>query len=86
MRENNVSTKCVVYGRVSTEDQDIESQSIKLNDWAKANDTKIVKTFEEKLSGSTKMKDRKAFTEMVSFIEEQDIKLILTYSISRLAR
>jgi len=68
--------KTVIYGRVSTQDQDTKHQRMKLEDWANYNGASITKVFEEKLRSSTKLKSRKMFSELFKFVESENLTYI----------
>lgn len=78
--------KAVIYGRVSTIDQDFQSQFDDLKRYAKANDYNIVETFGEKVSGYSDEVERKVYGEMKEFIIQNNINQILVWELSRLSR
>lgn len=78
--------KAVIYSRVSTQDQDNQRQIQELRQYAKTRKLEVVKVFEEKVSGATKAKERKAFSELLDFIKEENIKCLLVWELSRLGR
>ncbi|WP_163325034.1 recombinase family protein [Draconibacterium mangrovi] len=77
----------VIYGRVSSEDQDYTRQVEELSKWAVALDIEVSKVFVEKISGSrTEAKERPQYMEMLRYIEDNSIKHILCHEVSRLGR
>jgi len=78
--------KAVIYGRVSTQDQDADRQKTSMEDWAKRNGYEVVRDFAEKSSGRTKSYERKEFKNLLDFIKENDIKMILVDEVSRVGR
>lgn len=90
MRENNTEIKtCVIYARVSSEEQEKEGWSIPsqikaLRKLAEQNGLKVENEFVE--SASAKRVGRKEFNRMIDFIKENDIKAILCYKVDRLTR
>jgi site-specific DNA recombinase len=81
-----IMIKAVIYSRVSTQDQDNQRQIQELKDYAKYQKIQIESVFEEKVSGATKAKERKAFNDLLQYIKDHHIKLILVWELSRLGR
>lgn len=87
-----MNKKVVIYLRVSSREQkeggfSIPSQRKLLTDYARKNDFKIIKEFED--NETAKMSGRKAFGEMVSFLKDRknkDINTILVEKTDRLYR
>jgi site-specific DNA recombinase len=79
-----MKTKGVIYGRVSTISQSTESQIRDLKTWAEHNNFIIEKVFDESISGFTK--DRDELTNLKKYIEDNNIKHILCFELSRLGR
>lgn len=78
--------KAVIYSRVSTVEQDNERQIQELKEYASYKKMKVLKIFEEKVSGATKGADRLEFKAMLSFIDKNNIDTILVWELSRLGR
>lgn len=79
--------KAVIYSRVSTIDKQDNTRQIKdLQEFAKGRKINVVKVFEEKISGATKAKERKVFSDLLNYIKEENIKAILIWELSRLGR
>lgn len=78
--------KIVLYSRVSTLDQDFESQFEDLKRWAKSKDFDVVKTFGEKISGYDVEKERVEYESMKKYVLDNNIKHIAVWEISRLSR
>ncbi len=79
--------KCLIYTRVSTKKQDEKSQVQDLTRYAKANGFQIVSLpFSEKVSGYDPDADRRALEEMKEYAVKNNIKHILVYEVSRIAR
>ncbi|WP_159021257.1 recombinase family protein [Formosa sp. L2A11] len=78
----------VAYLRVSTEEQSLDRQYEEVKVFAESKNLKLVKIFEDKISGSkTKASDRKGFNLMEKHLNKNaDIKHILVLEISRLGR
>lgn len=74
----------VIYSRVSTQDQDTESQFEDLEKYAKNNGYKVIKKFGEKVSGYDE--ERAEYEKMKEFVLKNDIKHILIWELSRLGR
>lgn len=78
--------KAVIYIRVSTTEQDYERQHSELLDLARRDNYDVVKIFEDKISGIVKGSSRKGFNDMLSFIQNNNIKQIYCWEISRIGR
>lgn len=78
--------KAVIYGRVSTQDQDYGRQINDLDEWAKKNGYTVVNRFAEKITGVSKAGERKEFQKMLEYIEKHQIKMILVSELSRIGR
>jgi len=78
--------EAVIYSRVSTEEQNPERQIVELTQYALNNNIKILKSFSDKISGTSKQQDRKGFEEMTSFIDSNSVKLVLVHELTRLGR
>ena len=76
----------VLYGRVSTLDQDYESQFVDLRAWAKVNNFKVVAAFGEKVSGYDLSVERAEYEKMKEYVLLNKIKNIGIWEISRLSR
>lgn len=77
--------KCVIYGRVSTEQQSYDSQIYELEQYAKLRNLEVVETFSEKRSGYKDV-EREEYEKMKEFVIEKGIKIILIWELSRLGR
>lgn len=81
-----INTGCI-YVRVSTKDkQDYQRQIddlLRLADYKKINITKV---FHEKISGTIKVNERPIFSDMIKFIEKENIKHLLVWELSRIGR
>lgn len=78
--------KCVIYSRVSTVDQDFETQIIDLKKYADYNSFNVVATFGEKVSGYDLTKERLEYDKMKQYVLDNNIKEILIWELSRLSR
>jgi DNA invertase Pin-like site-specific DNA recombinase len=76
----------IIYSRVSTEDQDNQRAINELKDYAKYKKYKVLKVFEEKISGGVKAKDRTEFNNLLEFIKNNKVDQILVWELSRLGR
>ena len=82
-------SQAVIYARVSTKEQEREGFSIPaqlelLKNYADKNGIFVVKVFRE--SETAKKAGRKAFNEMLNFVKEKNIKIILVEKTDRLYR
>ncbi|NPA23421.1 MAG: recombinase family protein [Crenarchaeota archaeon] len=79
----------VAYVRVSTEEQDLDTQVHTIKDWASKNGISIVKWYHDHgVSGATPLLERPGFRTLVSELGSLSPRpnLLLVYDISRLAR
>ena len=77
---------CIIYSRVSTEDQDNQRQIQELTEYCTYKKYKLLGTFEEKVSGASKAADRIEFGKMLKFINEHEVHHVLVWELSRLGR
>ncbi len=78
--------KAVIYARVSTQGQDYERQLAELTHYADRMGYKVVKTFSEKISGAKKIAEREALSELLNYIENNQVNKVMIYECSRLSR
>lgn len=85
--EENQKT-AVIYARVSSQNdrQDTSRQITDLKRYAELNSLKIVKTFEEHISGAKKLEERAVLTECITYCNEHSVKFLLLSELSRLGR
>ena len=79
-------TKAIIYARVSTAGQDYDRQLVELKQYADRMGYDVVKTFSEKISGAKKVEERQAMTELLNYIEVNNVDKVLIYECSRLSR
>lgn len=80
------TTKAIIYARVSTSQQDYNRQVTELKQYADRVGYEVVKVFSEKISGAKKVDERKAMSELLDYIEENQVDKVLIYECSRLSR
>ena len=78
--------KAIIYARVSTQGQDYDRQLTELKQYADRMGYDIVKTFSEKISGAKKVEERHAMTELLNYVETNNVDKVLIYECSRLSR
>ena len=78
--------KVVIYARVSTVIQDYERQIDELKDYAKRMNYQVVKVFSEKVSGTKKVAERNALSELLDYVRTNKVDKVLIYECSRLSR
>ena len=78
--------KVVIISRVSTHSQDNQRQINELTEFSKNRNWKVVKVYEEKISGNTKNEERPVLMEMISFVQKKNIDKVLCWELSRLGR
>jgi len=76
----------VAYIRVSTDEQNPKSQLQVVEQYAREKGYRIVKVFEEHISGGTNPLERPIFKEMLDFCRKNKIDAILMYDITRFYR
>ncbi|MEX0916598.1 MAG: recombinase family protein, partial [Candidatus Spechtbacterales bacterium] len=90
METTQIKTKCVLYARKSTEDDDkqvmsIEAQLFELREYARRERIEILKEFTE--AKSAKKPGREEFAKMLAFVETSKEPIgILAWHPDRLAR
>ncbi len=78
--------KAYAYIRVSISEENPENQKLALQEWAKANNYEIVKTFEDVgVSGAIPPWERPGFKSLLETIKEEPLPVI-AYELSRLGR
>lgn len=79
--------KAVAYIRVSREDENPENQKMAIEEWARRNGIDVVGYFiDVDVSGALPPRKREKYRMMLEFAKDNNIKLILFYDLSRLAR
>ena len=78
--------KVVIYARVSTVIQDYDRQIDELKDYAKRMNFQVVKVFSEKVSGTKKVAERNALSELLDYVRTNKVDKVLIYECSRLSR
>lgn len=81
-----MKTKVIIYARVSTIAQDYERQLSELRGYASRMNYEVVKEFSEKISGAKKVEEREALTDLLKYVEENEVDKVLIYECSRLSR
>jgi len=77
----------VAYVRVSREDEKIENQIEAIKKYAEKNGIRIVAWFKDVgVSGATEAESREGFNAMLKFCEDNNVKMVLFYDISRMSR
>lgn len=78
--------RVVIYARVSTAGQDYDRQLAELRGYASRMRYEIVKEFSETISGAKKVAEREALTDLLKFVNENQVDKVLIYECSRLSR
>ncbi len=76
----------VAYLRCSTAQQDYTRQKTNLEVIAREKGWTLKRTFAEKISGNIKADDRKEFKNLLIYVKDNSIKLVMVSEISRLGR
>ena len=87
MKKAIIFSRCSSSGTLSIERrQDTTRQVEDLKHYAATNDLKVVKTFEEHISGGKANKERPLLQEALTFSLDNHIDIILISELSRLGR
>ena len=79
--------KAVGYLRVSQEDEDVENQRQAILRFAKERGFEVVAWFrDEAVSGTVPPRSREGYNSMLKFCRDNEVKVIIFYDLSRLAR
>ena len=78
--------KVVLLLRVSTNSQDYEYQRNTLTDICKRNGWEIVHTVENKVSGAKKSEEREEIVELLDYVKNNDVDIVVATEVSRLGR
>lgn len=78
--------RAVIYARVSTNGQDYERQLDELRSYAARMGYEVVKEFSEKVSGAKKIEEREALSDLLDYVESNEVDKVLIYECSRLSR
>ena len=78
--------KAVAYTRVSTEEQNPQSQLQVVLDYIRQRSYDLVKVFEEYCSGAVPPLNRPVFRDMLKFVKENDVDVIVLYDLTRFYR
>ncbi len=76
----------VIYGRVSTVQQDYDRQVTELKAYAERMGYEVRAEFCEKVSGAKKVDEREQLTELLNYVANNHIDKVLIYECSRLSR
>lgn len=80
--------KAIIYTRTSslTDRQNNDRQVVDLTKYAEANGLKVIKTFNEKISGARKNEERAVLMACLEYAEANSIDIILCSELSRFGR
>ena len=79
--------RCVIYSRVSTNDQTVENQIKVLREVAERKVLEVVKEIsDEGISGAKGRDARKGFDELIKSAVRKEFDIILVWDVSRLGR
>ena len=78
--------RAVIYARVSTNIQVYQRQLDELREYATRMGYEVVKEFSEKVSGAKKIEERKALSDLLDYVESNEVDKVLIYKCSRLSR
>ena len=78
--------KVVLLLRVSTNSQDYEYQRSTLTDICNRNGWEVIRTFENKVSGAKKNEEREEIVEMLDYIKNNEVDMVMATEVSRVGR
>ena len=79
--------KAVVYARVSVHGEDIGNQIEAIKEWAREHNYEIVGVFrDEAVTGAGDPLEREAFKSLMKYCEDNNVKTMLVYDLSRFGR
>ena len=78
--------RAVIYARVSTNIQVYQRQLDELREYATRMGYEVVKEFSEKVSGAKKIEEREALSDLLDYVESNEVDKVLIYECSRLSR
>ncbi len=82
-----MKTDVIIYGRVSTQNQDYFSQIEGLKEYCRINNYNIVEEFTERVSGAKKRIERKEISKLIEYVKSnKNIKGVLVSELSRIGR
>lgn len=83
-----MESKAVIYARVSSSNdrQDTSRQIEDLKKYADSQNIKIVKIYEEKISGAKKIEEREILKNCLEYCKEESVNFLLLSELSRLGR
>jgi site-specific DNA recombinase len=87
IKKTSMQTDVIIYGRVSTQNQDYFSQIEGLKEYCKIHNYNIVEEYTEKVSGAKKRIERKEISKLIEYVKSnKNIKGVLVSELSRLGR
>jgi len=78
--------KAIAYTRVSTDEQNPQSQLQVVLDYIEQRGYELVKVFEEHCSGAIPPLNRPVFKKMLEFVKENGVEVIVLYDLTRFYR
>ena len=81
-------TTAVIYARVSSQNdrQDTKRQVMDLQKYAESNNMRILRIFEEHISGTKKIEERQVLSECLEYCISNSVRTLLVSELSRLGR
>lgn len=88
MKATDEIKKAVIYARVSStgDRQDTGRQIKDLENYAKSQNIRIVKTYEEHISGAKRIEERQVLTKCLEYCTKESVDFLLLSELSRLGR
>ena len=88
MKTKEQAKRAVIYARVSSENdrQDTSRQIKDLENYSISQNMKIVKIYEEHISGAKKIEERQVLTQCLEYCKSENVDFLLLSELSRLGR
>ncbi len=78
--------RCIIYARVSTEDQTVENQLLELKEYASRQNWSIVETITDIASGGKSAEERSGLNRVFTLAHKKKFDVLLFWSLDRLSR
>jgi len=78
--------RCVIYVRVSTQDQDLENQLVQLRNYASNQDWEIVDEISDFVSGAKSLENRNGLKDVFSKAHKREYDVLLFWALDRFSR
>lgn len=83
---NMIHMDVIIFSRVSSSSQDNLRQVINLKQVATEKNWTVKRVFQETVSGTIKTTDRKTFSQLLEYVQQNNIKVVMVSELSRVGR